>query len=175
MTHISVWTLQIPRSDPAAKPESLQPRKQTEWSWLTLLPIRSSVTITIFKSLFEFDFSCTTNTAFNSKWGCHKGGKTTLNVVITDWKNNLIYPRRDYIEDWGALWYSMPGGDDLHSRELVFTNFGVPFYLERYRDLRIWCGEDLKDSSDSDNQGRVCVYVFVKYYWDFKFSFVLSC
>ena len=58
----------------------------------------------------------------------------------------------------------MPGVDDLHSRELVFSNFGVPFYLERYRDLRIWCGEDLKDSSDGDNQGRVCVDVYVKYY-----------
>ena len=122
------------------------------------------LTTTIFKSLLEFDFSCTTNTAFNSKWGCHKAGKTTLNVVITDWKNNLIYPRSDYIKAWGPVVYSMPGVDDLHSRELVFTNFGVKFYLERYRDLRIWCSEDLKDSSDSDNQGRACVDVYVKHY-----------
>ena len=59
----------------------------------------------------------------------------------------------------------MPGVDESYSKELVFTNFGVPFYLEKHRELRIWCGEDLKNKNDGDNQGRVCVDVYIKYYW----------
>ncbi|KAK2572462.1 hypothetical protein P5673_002711 [Acropora cervicornis] len=81
---------------------------------------------------------CATNTAFNSKWGCHKGVEKQPDI-----------PKKRLYQGLGALWCSMPGVDDLRYRELVFTNFGVPFYLERYRDLRIWCSEDLKDSGES--------------------------
>ncbi|KAJ7377066.1 Elongator subunit elp2 [Desmophyllum pertusum] len=54
--------------------------------------------------------------------------------------------------------------DESYSDELVFTNFGVPFYLEKHQELRIWCGEDLKNRNDADNQGRVCVDVYIKFY-----------
>lgn len=111
------------------------------------------------------DSRCTPNKAYNSRWGCHSGSKTTLNVIVTDQRNNIIYPRTEYLKDLSTLWYAMPGVDESYSKELVFTNFGVPFYLEKHRELRIWCGEDLKNKNDGDNQGRVCVDVYIKYYW----------
>ncbi|KAL9982510.1 hypothetical protein ACROYT_G004560 [Oculina patagonica] len=107
---------------------------------------------------------CTQNKAYNSRWGCHSGSKIPLNIIITDQKNQIIYPRSEYIKDWNTLWYAMPGVDESYSNELVFSNLGVPFYLEKHRELRIWCGEDLKNKNDHDNQGRVCVDVFIKYY-----------
>jgi len=54
----------------------------------------------------------------------------------------------------------MPVVDDKHSDELVFFNFDYPLYLHPYMELRVWFGEDLKNWSESDNQGRVCVDVF---------------
>jgi len=59
-----------------------------------------------------------------------------------------------------GLWYSMPVVDDKHSDELVFSNFDYPLYLHPYMELRVWLCEDLKNWSESDNQGRVCVDVF---------------
>ena len=58
-----------------------------------------------------------------------------------------------------GLWYSMPVVGDKHSDELVFSNFDYPLYLHPYMELRVWFGEDLKNWSESDNQGRVCVDV----------------
>lgn len=111
-----------------------------------------------------FYSSCTQNKAYNSRWGCHSGSKTPLNIIITDQKNQIIYPRSEFIKDSSTLWYAMPGLDESHSNELVFSNLGVPFYLEKHRELRIWCGEDLKNKDDHNNQGRVCVDVFIKCY-----------
>ena len=47
--------------------------------------------------------------------------------------------------------------------ELVFTDFAKPFYFQRGSELRIWYGEDLKNSDDADNQGRVCVDVYARF------------
>ncbi|PFX24806.1 uncharacterized protein LOC111331130 [Stylophora pistillata] len=110
------------------------------------------------------EIRCTPNKAYNSRWGCHSGSKTPLNAIVTDQRNNVIYPRKEYLKDQSSLWYAMPVVDESYSDELVFTNFGVPFYLEKHRELRIWCGEDLKNKNDGDNQGRVCVDVYIKYY-----------
>jgi len=60
----------------------------------------------------------------------------------------------------------MPVVDDKHSDELVFSNFDCPLYLHPYMELMVWFGEDLKNWSKSDNQGRVCVDVFSYVIWD---------
>ena len=51
----------------------------------------------------------------------------------------------------------MPVADDKHSDELVFSNFDYPLYLHPYMELRVWFVEDLKNWSESDNQGRMCI------------------
>ena len=57
----------------------------------------------------------------------------------------------------------MPVVDDKHSDELVFPKFDYPLYLQPYiyMEFGVWLGEDLKKGSESDNQGRVRVDVFV--------------
>jgi hypothetical protein len=83
--------------------------------------------------------------------------------VITDQENNVIYPATKFFKN-ANLWYYLPGTDDLLADELVFVNYGTPFYFEQYRQLRVWYGEDLKNSGETDNQGRVCVDVYAKFY-----------
>ncbi|XP_031560790.1 uncharacterized protein LOC116296830 [Actinia tenebrosa] len=109
---------------------------------------------------------CVSNVAYDSRWGCHHYSSFVnypLNVVITDQEDNVIYPASKYFKT-SNLWYYLPGTDDLLSDELVFVNYGTPFYLEQYRQLRVWYGEDLKNSAEGDNQGRVCVDVYAKFY-----------
>lgn len=57
----------------------------------------------------------------------------------------------------------MPMVDDKHSDELVFSDFNEPFYLGQYDEMRLWYGEDLKNWSETDNQGRVCVDVYARF------------
>lgn len=106
---------------------------------------------------------CVSDVAYNSRWGCHGHSSLKsypLNVVVTDKKNNLIFPLPQFIKLSSSLWYEMPVVDDLHSDELVFSNFDFPLYLQPHMELRVWYGEDLKNSHEGDNQGRVCVDVF---------------
>ncbi|KAJ7349523.1 hypothetical protein OS493_038824, partial [Desmophyllum pertusum] len=105
---------------------------------------------------------CVSNVAYNSRWGCHGYSSLKaypLNVIITDKHNNVIFPLPQFIQHNAGLWYDMPVVDDKYSDELVFSNFDVPLYLQPHMELRIWFGEDLKNWSETDNQGRVCVDV----------------
>ena len=106
---------------------------------------------------------CVSDVAYNSRWGCHGYSSFKaypLNVIITDRRDNVIFPLQQFIKHGSGLWYTMPVVDDKHSDELVFSNFDYPLYLHPYMELRVWFGEDLKNWSESDNQGRVCVDVF---------------
>lgn len=106
---------------------------------------------------------CVSNVAHDSRWGCHGYSSFIsypLNVVITDKYNNVIFPLNQFIKHSAGLWYNMPAVDENHTDELVFSNFEYPLYLSPFMELRIWFGEDLKNWSDGDNQGRVCVDVY---------------
>ncbi|XP_031568966.1 uncharacterized protein LOC116303545 [Actinia tenebrosa] len=108
---------------------------------------------------------CVSNIAYNSRWGCgHYSSfvKSPLNVVITDRNNHVIFPKKDYITNAG-LWYWHPFVSDSNTKDLVFSDFAQPFYLPQYEQIRIWYGEDLKNWSEHDNQGRVCVNVYAKF------------
>lgn len=110
----------------------------------------------------EGSVRCATSSSYDSKWGCYQQPDTLqnpLNVVITDLANHVIFPLQKYIRNKG-LWYYLPATDPLYSKELVFTNYLDPFYLQAYSRLRIWYGEDLRDWYNKDNHGRVCVNVY---------------
>ena len=68
--------------------------------------------------------------------------------------------RRGGSEHGSGLWYTMPIVDDKHSDMLVFCNCDYPLHLHPCMELRVWFGEDLKNWSENDNQGRVCVDIF---------------
>jgi len=46
-----------------------------------------------------------------------------LNVIITERRDNVIFPLQQFIKHAPGLWYTMPLVDDKHSDELVFSNF----------------------------------------------------
>ncbi|XP_032239972.2 uncharacterized protein LOC116619360 [Nematostella vectensis] len=107
---------------------------------------------------------CVSDVAHNSKWGCyqHNSFKSyPFNVIVTDSSDEIIYPSPEYIKHWSGLWYYLPSQDEKESDALVFSDFESPFYLRPVMELKLWYGEDLKDWSETDNQGRVCVDVFI--------------
>ncbi|XP_028516101.1 uncharacterized protein LOC110243266, partial [Exaiptasia diaphana] len=108
---------------------------------------------------------CVSNTAYNSRWGCgHYGSYINhpLNVVVTDRHNHVIFPKKEFIVN-GGLWYWQPFVSDSNSRDIVFADFSTPFYLPPFEQIRVWYGEDLKNWSEHDNQGRVCINVYAKF------------
>ena len=105
---------------------------------------------------------CASNPAYNSRWGCDRHPrhiKFLLNVVVTDDKNNIIFPAKKYLKNPG-LWYYLPFTDPFHSNALVVTDYDNPVYLPSRAYVKIWYGEDLKSFSSADNGGRVCVDVY---------------
>ena len=76
--------------------------------------------------------------------------------------NHLIYPKKESIV-FAGLWYILPGVHELGSKELTFTDFATPFYLQKFMYLRVWYGEDLKGWREEDNYGRVCVDVYAHF------------
>ncbi|XP_048584679.1 uncharacterized protein LOC116618769 isoform X1 [Nematostella vectensis] len=109
---------------------------------------------------------CVSNVAHDSRWGCYHYSslmKYPLNVVITDNYKNIIFPKYEDIQRKAGLWYSLPMMDDKHSDEIVFTEFAKPLYIQQYKTLKVWYGEDLNNWAETDNQGRVCVDVYGRF------------
>ena len=105
---------------------------------------------------------CEANPLYRSRWGCYHhpdNFKHPLNVVVTDSDNHVVYPSEKFFRNTG-LWYSLPFTDAKYSKQLVFTDYANPFYLEKYSPIRIWYGEDLMQYNNGDNIGRVCVDVW---------------
>lgn len=61
------------------------------------------------------------------------------------------------------MWYWVPFASTASSKEIVFTDFANPFYFPMNKQMRIWYGEDLKDWTEGNNYGRVCVHVYAKF------------
>ncbi|KAL9982508.1 hypothetical protein ACROYT_G004558 [Oculina patagonica] len=106
------------------------------------------------------DIRCKSNEVYNSRWGCAEQTKYPLNIIVTDASNHVIFPLPEFIKNKAAgMWYYMPLVDAEWSDELVFADFGHPFYLKEGDKLRFWYGEDLMKYADKDNQGQVCFQV----------------
>ena len=96
--------------------------------------------------------------------GCHGYSSFNtypLSVIIIDRHDNTIFPLQQFIKHGSGLWYTMPVVDDKPSDELIFSVFDYPRYLHPYMELGVWLGKDLKNWAESDNQGRLCVDIFV--------------
>lgn len=102
---------------------------------------------------------CVSNEAYDSRWGCAKAETAKLNIIVTDDYDHVIFPLPEFIKEKNGMWYYMPLADAEYSDELVFADFGHPFYLQKSGILRFWYGEDLKNYGESDNQGQVCFHV----------------
>ncbi|XP_031573799.1 uncharacterized protein LOC116307667 [Actinia tenebrosa] len=128
--------------------------------------VRSGLVAAIKLEHVSGHIACATGQAYNSYWGCanHKGlAPNPFNAVVTDQHNQVIFPKTNQIGYAPSIWYRVPFADTTSSKEIVFTDFAQPFYFPKYKQMRIWYGEDLKGITESDNHGRVCVNVYAKF------------
>ena len=100
--------------------------------------------------------------AARSNWGC-VAGTPELNMIITDSKNQIMYPSPRLVKINRYSWYKLPGYTSL-SPELVFTDLGYPKYFKTGDKLRIWYGEDLYGHTESDNHGFTCMDIYAYFY-----------
>ena len=103
---------------------------------------------------------CENAQVHNTNWGCTRDVKSNIGIILTDWKDHIIFPNKpkEVLSKSGG-WYGL-AGYDASSSELVMSNFADPVYVNGYQRLRIWYGEDLFDSSEENNHGKVCMYVY---------------
>uniref|UniRef100_UPI0015ECD80D AJLec n=1 Tax=Anthopleura japonica TaxID=67755 RepID=UPI0015ECD80D len=114
--------------------------------------------------------TCQSSTdAHDSYWGCkNRNGfhNYPLNVFVTDKHNKVMFPKT------GATYYLDPyviknrfygvQGYNAMSPELVLQHGcnSPSDYIGPDSQLRVWYGEDLYNTMESDNSGKVCADVF---------------
>ena len=106
------------------------------------------------------DVTCANLFAFagvnaRSKFGCAKAS-LELYTLITTANNDILLPESQESP------YTLPGYHS-DSTEIVFTDMSTPLRLSSGQQLRVWYGEDLRNVSEHDNEGRSCVDVYAKY------------
>jgi len=101
-----------------------------------------------------------------SYWGCgaHSNLRDHVNVAITTSTNGILLPPSQFMgTGWSQShkWSKIPGYNSL-SPELVLSVFSSPPNVTSGQVLRMWYGEDLVNSSESDNEGTSCCDVFAR-------------
>ena len=107
--------------------------------------------------------TCDKNKVYHwSYWGCGAHGSLSnhVDVVITTSTNSVLLPPSTFISS-GTKWSKIPGYKSL-SPELVLSVFSSPLTVTSGQVLRLWYGEDLVNSSESDNGGTSCCDVFAR-------------
>jgi len=110
--------------------------------------------------------TCDKNKVYHwSNWGCgkHSGvGGDFVDVAITTSTNGLLLPPSQFIIHSAGKWSKIPGYNSL-SPELVLSVFSSPLTVTSGQVLRLWYGEDLGGSTESDNDGTSCSDVFARF------------
>ena len=98
-----------------------------------------------------------------SFWGCGDkvSGAKRIDVIITTSSNTIITPVSPFLKDNPGKWYDLPGYDSFSS-EIILPRFS-PYSVSSGQELRLWYGEDLGGSTESDNGGLVCCDVYGLY------------
>ena len=99
-----------------------------------------------------------------SYWGCRGVSFYSvekINIVITTASNRILLPPSQFIVHNGAKWFNLPGYTSV-SPELVLSFFN-PYSVSPGQELRLWYGEDLMNTYEGDNGGRVCVDIYGLY------------
>jgi len=98
-----------------------------------------------------------------SFWGCanHPARGTQVNVIITTSSNTIITPVSPFLTDHPGKWCELPGYNSF-SPEIILPRFS-PYSVSSGQELRVWYGEDLAGSTESDNGGLVCCDVYGLY------------
>lgn len=101
-----------------------------------------------------------------SYWGCYiPNFRSHVNVVVTIGYRRIL-PAWKYIDKTNSnskyrLWSRIPGYTGL-SNTLVLSD-DYDRRLSGGQELRLWYGEDLRDSTDDNNAGRTCSNVYARF------------
>lgn len=94
--------------------------------------------------------------ASKSPWGCPPN-EQFIRTFLTDDRNTIIGPQ--FSERVAQTYYKLPGYSSS-SPYLIFFMGKSAYGLHHMAELRIWYGEDLFNTSESDNGGRSCADVY---------------
>ena len=90
-----------------------------------------------------------------SNWGC---GTTGLNTVVTTADDKVVFPKGANPNNG---WYKLAGFTSK-SKELVLLKPAGHNKVSKGQTLRLWYGEDLTHSTESDNSGKSCADVYAE-------------
>ena len=98
----------------------------------------------------------------SSIWGCPYFLNNRLMVIITDKRNNVIYPKVNLLKSNG--WGYIVNGYTEYSPviDLGFQN-GGDYDVTKGTELRVWHAEDLYNGNESNNKGKTCAKVYAKF------------
>ena len=92
-----------------------------------------------------------------SYWGCQVPNQARLEAILTDQNNKILAPEASAVNKSGR--YNLSGYTSSSS-VLVFCAPKKPHCVFANSELRLWYGEDLRKSSESDNGGKTCADVY---------------
>lgn len=99
---------------------------------------------------------------FWSHWGCgywnQDGNTDWVSMSLTDEANTELFPPKE-INRGTYNWALIPGYNS-RSPELVMSIYQTPVKIAAGQQLRLWYNEDLENSVESTNEGRVCADVY---------------
>ena len=99
-----------------------------------------------------------------SFWGCGNDPlvKNHVDVTITTSSNSILFPPNVFFTVRAfEAWSELPGYNSF-SPEIILPRFS-PYSVNSGQELRLWFGQDLVNSAESDNGGLVCCNVYVLY------------
>ena len=98
----------------------------------------------------------TCNKSQYSYWGCTPNA-ARLEAILTDQNNKILAPEASTVNKDGK--YNLAGYTSSSSA-LVFCTPKKPHCIFAGVELRLWHGEDLRGSTESDNGGKTCADVY---------------
>ncbi|XP_068721423.1 uncharacterized protein [Montipora capricornis] len=106
--------------------------------------------------------NCAFPAAINTKWGCGlKSHSKKINVLITNEKDTRIFPASVSVSLMlDVYFYYTLRGFDENSPEIVFNSTPTPLSVVAGQKFRIWYGEDLANTPESDNRDSSCTDVY---------------
>lgn len=100
------------------------------------------------------------NKIYPSRWGCtYPNFVNYVGTYITNNKDAIIFPTQKSARfHHGGNWAEVKGMN-CNSTALGYSNWLNPVRVVKGDELRIWYGEDLRNSGESNNNGRSCATV----------------
>ena len=110
------------------------------------------------------------NGGHGSNWGCRPNHAHVI-TFLTDERNHVVGPR--FSQPLAKHYYSLPG---YHSSSpyLIFFMGKSAYGVHHMAELRVWYGEDLYGTTESDNSGKSCTDVYGLMYKDQNINWEIS-